>query len=86
MSDDHEIREQRTFRMLPAVEIGFAKPAIEYRNAAGDVHTMLAWKFTAPEPELARKANDPGWWTLTVFLPLGSEPLRLIPDAATDLF
>ena len=86
MTDDPHIREQRTFRMLPDEEIGFAKPALEYTDADGAPHTMLAWKSIAPEPELARKAHDPGWWTITVALPLGATPVRLIPDPASDLF
>ena len=86
MSDDPHIREVRTFRLLPEREIEFTKPALVYRDADGAEHTALAWKSTPPEPELARKANDPGWWTITIALPLGATPIRLIPDPATDLF
>lgn len=84
MSD--EIRERRTFRLLPRDEIGFAKPAIEFERADGSTGTYVAHEYKAPEPELARKADDPGWWTVTVFLPLGATPVALVPDPSADLF
>lgn len=77
MSDP--IAERRTFRLLPSEDIGFSKPAIRY-EIDGDERVRLAHEFKAPEPELARKPGDPGWWTITVWLPVGATPLALIPD------
>lgn len=77
--DTTETAEQRTFRMLPAADIGFARPALDYRLGEAEL-TVLAHKFAAPEPELARAPGDPGWWTITAWLPVGAVPLRLIPD------
>lgn len=77
MSDS--IDERRTLRLLPSEEIGFAKPAIRYEHD-GDEHVRLAHEFKAPEPELARQPGDPGWWTITVWLPVGAVPLALVPD------
>jgi hypothetical protein len=76
----HDTSERRTFRLLPSEEIGFAKPAIEYETADGDRRVKVAHEFRAPEPELARKANDPGWWIITVWLPVGATPIALVPD------
>ncbi|MCB0879822.1 MAG: hypothetical protein KDC46_12690 [Thermoleophilia bacterium] len=73
------IDERRTFRLLPSEDIGFSKPAIRY-EFDGDEHVKLAAEFKAPEPELARKPGDPGWWTITVWLPVGAVPLALVPD------
>lgn len=81
----HEINERRTFRLLPAEEIGFAKPAIEYELVDGTRKVRVAGEFKAPEPELARKAGDPGWWTVTVYLPVGSTPLSLVPDPSAPM-
>jgi hypothetical protein len=80
-----EITERRTFRLLPSEEIGFAKPAIEYETTDGATKVKVSHDFKHPEPELARKAGDPGWWIINVWLPLGATPLRLIadPDAIT---
>lgn len=78
MSDS--INERRTFRLLPREEIGFSKPAIEYVDPDGDTCVQLAHEFKSPEPEIARKANDPGFWTITVYLPVGSTPTALVPD------
>lgn len=83
MSD--EIYERRTFRLLPREEIGFSKPAIEYVDPSGDTRVQLAYEFKAPEPEIARKANDPGFWTITVALPVGSTPTALVPDPDAPL-
>lgn len=79
------IEEQRTFRLLPSEEIGFAKPALEYETADGERNVRVAWKFSAPEPELARKANDPGFWSITMWLPVGATPIALIPDPSAPL-
>lgn len=73
-------QEQRIFRMMPDEDLGFAKPALKFRDADGGEHVRKAWKFSAPEPELARDANDPGYWTITLWLPVGAEPLALVPD------
>lgn len=78
MSDG--IDERRTFRLLPSEDIGFAKPALRFRRADGAEGVRVAHEFSAPEPELARAANDPGWWRLTVWLPVGATPLALVPD------
>lgn len=75
----HPISEKRTFRLLPSEDIGFSKPAIRY-DLDGQLHVKLSHEFKAPEPELARKPDDPGWWTITVWLPVGATPLQLIPD------
>lgn len=82
---DHGIDEQRTFRLLPSADIGFAKPALEFETPDGKRHTKLAASFSAPEPELARKADDPGWWKITVWLPVGSTPIALVPDPSAPL-
>lgn len=79
------IDEQRTFRLLPSADIGFAKPAIEYDTADGERRVQIAAEFRHPEPELARKAHDPGWWTVTVWLPIGATPVALIPDPSAPL-
>lgn len=79
------IDERRTFRLLPNAEIGFARPAIEYELPDGSQHVQVSHDFKAPEPELARKANDPGWWTVTVWLPVGATPLALVPDPTAPL-
>lgn len=81
MSDPHHtILEKRTFRLLPDEDIGFSKPAIEYETADGKRKVKVSHDFKAPEPELARKAHDPGYWTVNVWLPVGSTPLALVPD------
>lgn len=80
MDETHRIEEQRTFRLLPSQDIGFAKPAIEYEGPDGMLKFKVASSYKAPEPELARKAHDPGWWTVTVWLPVGSVPRALMPD------
>ncbi|MCW2962059.1 MAG: hypothetical protein JWM90_2446 [Thermoleophilia bacterium] len=79
------ITERRTFRLLPDEDIGFSRPAIEYETAEGEVRVRVSHDFKHPEPELARKADDPGWWIVSVWLPLGAKPLALIadPDAIT---
>jgi hypothetical protein len=77
---DTRIMEKRTFRLLPREDIGFAKPAIEYTDPDGNKRTRVSHDSKAPEPELARKPNDPGYWTVTVWLPVGSTPTGLIPD------
>ncbi|MCW2925412.1 MAG: hypothetical protein JWM98_2816 [Thermoleophilia bacterium] len=74
------IDERRTFRLLPSEDIGFSKPALRYALADGGEKVKLAAEFKAPQPELARAASDPGWWTITVWLPIGATPLALIPD------
>ena len=74
------ILEKRSFRLLPEAEIGFAKPAIEYETPDGATKVKVSHDFKAPEPEIARKAGDPGYWTVNVWLPVGSRPLRLLPD------
>ena len=38
-----------------------------------------------PEPELARKAHDPGWWIVSVWLPVGSTPIALVPDPSAPM-
>jgi hypothetical protein len=78
MSDT--ILERRSFRLLPREDIGFSKPAIEYEAPGGGKKVRVSHDFKAPEPELARKAGDPGYWSVTVWLPVGSKPLALIPD------
>lgn len=83
MSDG--IDERRTFRLLPSADIGFSKPAIEYEHADGSTAVQVSHDYKAPEPELARKANDPGWWTVTVWLPVGATPLALVPDPSAPL-
>lgn len=85
MADDSTILEKRSFRLLPAEEIGFAKPAIEYRTADGAAKVKVSHDFKAPEPELARRPGDPGYWTINVWLPVGSTPLRLVPDPSAPL-
>lgn len=77
------ILERRTFRLLPREEIGFAKPAIEYTAPDGSAKVRVSHDFKAPEPELARKPGDPGYWTITVWLPVGSTPTALIPDPSS---
>ncbi|MCW2921996.1 MAG: hypothetical protein JWL76_1870 [Thermoleophilia bacterium] len=79
------IDEQRTFRLLPTEDIGFSKPALTYLTAEGEQRWRLANSFKAPEPELARKADDPGWWTITIYLPVGATPLALVPDPEAPL-
>jgi hypothetical protein len=79
------IDEQRTFRLLPSEDIGFSKPAIEYELPDGTRKVRVAASFSDPEPELARKANDPGWWKVTVWLPVGSTPLALVPDPSAPM-
>jgi hypothetical protein len=76
----HDISEKRSFRLLPSEDIGFAKPAIRYRTSDGSEHVRVTHEFSAPEPELARHASDPGWWRITVWLPVGAEPLALVAD------
>lgn len=83
MSDG--IDELRTFRLLPSEDIGFARPAIEYVTADGEAGVQVAHEFSAPEPELARKADDPGWWRVTVWLPVGASPRALVPDPSAPL-
>ena len=78
------IDERRTFRLLPSEEIGFAKPAIRY-EIDGEERIKLAAEFKAPEPELARQPGDPGWWKITVWLPVGATPLALVPDPNAPL-
>ena len=80
----NDISERRTFRLLPREEIGFAKPAIEWQ-LDGEQGVTVAHEFSAPEPELARKPGDPGWWRITVWLPVGAEPLALVPDPEAPL-
>jgi hypothetical protein len=80
-----DISERRTFRLLPSEEIGFAKPAIEYATADGATKVKLAHEFTSPQPEFARKAGDPGWYVVSVWLPIGATPLRLIADPNAEL-
>lgn len=80
-----KILEKRSFRLLPSEEIGFSKPAIAYENAAGERNVKVSHDFKAPEPEMARKANDPGYWTVNVWLPVGSTPLELIPDPSAPV-
>lgn len=80
MGDTRTILEERTFRLLPEEDLGFAKPAIRFATADGSERVKVAARFKAPEPELARKPNDPGWWTITVWLPVGAIPLALVPD------
>jgi hypothetical protein len=80
MSDTNGIDERRTFRLLPSEDIGFSKPALRFRTADGSERTKVAHEFKAPEPELARRAGDPGWWIVSVWLPVGSTPLALVPD------
>ncbi len=74
------IMHQHVLRMLPEEDIGFARPAVRIRTASGQERTVTAWKFSAPEPELARRAGDPGYWTVTVWLPPGAEPVALVPS------
>ena len=81
----NEIDERRTFRLLPSEDIGFAKPALEYERPDGTSSVKLAHEFKAPEPELARRSDDPGWWTVTVWLPVGSTPLALVPDPSAPM-
>lgn len=76
----NQIFERRTFRLLPDGDIGFAKPAIEYTTADGATKVKVSHDFRAPEPEIARKSGDPGFWTVSVYLPVGSTPVRLVPD------
>lgn len=76
----NRIDERRTFRLLPDGDIGFAKPALEYELPDGSRSVRVAHEFRAPEPELARKPGDPGWWTVTMWLPVGATPLALVPD------
>lgn len=75
-----QILERRTFRLLPAEEIGFSRPAISYSTEDGHEDVQVSHDFKAPEPELARKAHDPGYWTVTVWLPVGARPTALVPD------
>lgn len=79
------ILEKRSFRLLPSEDIGFAKPAIRYRTADGSEKVKVSHDYKAPEPEIARKAGDPGYWTVNVWLPVGSSPLQLVPDPSAPL-
>jgi hypothetical protein len=74
------ILEKRSFRLLPDGDIGFAKPALEFDTSDGKRAIRVCHDFKAPEPEMARKANDPGYWTVNVWLPLGATPVALVPD------
>lgn len=85
MADPGTILEKRSFRLLPREEIGFSKPAIEYQTPAGQQKVKVSHDFKAPEPELARKAGDPGYWTVNVWLPVGSTPLALVPDPSAPV-
>lgn len=85
MADSTTILEKRSFRMLPAEEIGFSKPALQYETADGVAKVKISHDFKAPEPELARKAGDPGYWTINVWLPVGAKPTGLIPDPSSAL-
>ncbi len=80
MNSASAILEERTFRLLPEEDLGFAKPALRFRDAEGTVGIKLAARAKGPEPELARKPHDPGWWTITVWLPVGATPVALVPD------
>lgn len=80
MADTGPILEKRSFRLLPAEDIGFSKPAIEYDTPDGRRKIKVSHDYKAPEPELARKANDPGFWTVNVWLPVGSTPVQLVAD------
>lgn len=79
------ILEKRVFRLLPVEDIGFSKPAIRFQTPDGSEHTWVSSDFKAPEPEIARKANDPGYWTITIYLPLGATPLALVPDPSAPI-
>lgn len=79
------IDERRSFRLLPSEDIGFSKPAIEYELSDGTRGVQVAHEFRAPEPELARSAGDPGWWVITVWLPVGATPLALVPDPSAPV-
>jgi hypothetical protein len=79
------IDERRTFRLLPSEEIGFAKPAIEHELPDGTRAVQVSHDYKMPEPELARKANDPGWWIVTVWLPVGSAPIALVADPSAPM-
>ena len=79
------ILEKRSFRLIPDGDIGFAKPAIEYETPNGDRKIKVSHDFKAPEPEIARKANDPGYWTVNVWLPVGSRPLALVADPSAPV-
>jgi hypothetical protein len=79
------IDERRSFRLLPSEDIGFAKPAIRYRRVDGSEGVKVSSDFKAPEPELARKSYDPGWWIVNVWLPVGAEPLALVPDPSAPV-
>ena len=85
MADTSTILEKRTFRLLPTEDIGFSKPAIQYRTEGGDTKVKVSHDFKAPEPELARKANDPGYWTVNIYLPVGATPLALVPDPSAPV-
>lgn len=85
MADSSTILEKRTFRLLPAEDIGFSKPAIEYTTADGATKVKVSHDFKAPEPELARKPGDPGYWTINVWLPVGAAPTQLIPDPSAPV-
>lgn len=75
-----DLLERRTFRLLPETDLGFSKPALRFRRKDDSEGTKVAADFKAPEPEIARRAGDPGYWTVTVWLPVGAEPLALVPD------
>jgi len=81
----YPITERRSFRLLPTEDIGFGKPALEYETAEGERVVQIAHEFKHPEPELARKAGDPGWWIVTLWLPLGATPIALVADPAAPL-
>lgn len=74
------ILERRSLRLLPEEDIGFSKPAIRYELPDGSSGVKVSHDFKAPEPEIARKAHDPGFWTVHVWLPLGAQPVALVPD------
>jgi hypothetical protein len=85
MADSSTILEKRSFRLLPSEDIGFAKPAIQYETADGTRKVKISHDFRAPEPEIARKANDPGYWTVNVWLPVGATPLALVADPSAPV-
>jgi hypothetical protein len=80
MATSSGILERRTFRILPEEDMGFAKPALSFERADGSTGVKVAHDAKAPEPEIARRAGDPGYWTITIWLPVGAKPLALIPD------
>ncbi len=74
------ILELRTMLMLPEEDLGFSKPAVRYRTSDGTERTKVSHKYSSPEPELARRPGDPGYWKVESWLPPDATVIALVPD------